>query len=308
MYRWYQSANKCYAYLFDVKAKEPESFAQSSWFTRGWTLQELIAPKHVMFYDAGWSELGSKITRATEGTAATGINEQVLRNHESYRAPKACIAQKMYWASGRQTSSPEDKAYCLLGLFNINIPLLYGEGIQKAFLRLQKELLVTTTDETILAWTSTRVDLGLLAREPREFAASHDVRKYSMEDLRMRPPWMITNIGFQFTLMPGTWAYSTPQPSQTGVTTILVKLRCRKVGTEGPIILAFSKVDHQYRWRRIRHDQSDTDFPTDGMSETETIYIHIEALNTDISGSGARYKAIVTLAGSPCFATTGPFT
>ena len=277
MYRWYQKADKCYAYLFDVKASQLETFRQSSWFTRGWTLQELIAPIEVLFYDTEWLRIGSKTTLATEVTAATGIDEGVLRNPTQFGKPGACIATKMYWASARQTSVPEDMAYCLLGLFDINMPLLYGEGIEKAFLRLQKEILSTTTDETIFAWTSRTWVLGLLARKPRDFSASDHISKLNWQQRLLRAPWAMTNIGFHFTLLPGTWAYVNRQPSpnmQVEVVTILVKLQCATVDTGAPCVLVLSKANQTgLRWRRERHDQLKLDFPINGEPEAQTIYI-----------------------------------
>ena len=276
MYRWYQKADKCYAYLFDVKANQLETFRQSSWFTRGWTLQELIAPMKLLFYDTEWLKIGSKTTLAAEVTAITGIDEGVLRKPSLLRMPRgACIARKMYWASARQTSVPEDKAYCLLGLFDINMPLLYGEGAEKAFLRLQKELLSTTTDETIFAWTSSTLGRGLLASEPRDFAASHDVKIIDLGDLGVRLPWAMTNIGFQFALTPTTWADVTPDRNSTTrtVTTLLIKLRCARINTDEPIVLTVSKQFPNGRWRREKNEWLFSELPFIGEYEAKTIYI-----------------------------------
>ena len=275
MYRWYQKADKCYAYLFDVIANQPETFRRSSWFTRGWTLQELIAPMDVLFYDAEWLKIGSKSTLAYGVAEATGIDIKTLRDPSSIAIPAACIARKMYWASARQTSVPEDKAYCLLGLFDTNMPLLYGEGIKKAFVRLQKELLSTTTDETIFAWTLKKWSpSGLLASDPGDLSASKNVRKTSLFGKPLRPPWVMTNIGFQFTLLPGTWAYVTRDSSPNMPVTILVKLRCVHIDTGTPCVLVLSKVHHTGgRWRRIRHDQLNLDFPINAEPKAQTIYI-----------------------------------
>ena len=278
MYHWYQKADKCYAYLFDVKANQRETFQKSSWFTRGWTLQELIAPREVLFYDAEWLTIGSKTTLAIEVAAATGIHEDSLRSSHSFISrPGSCIARKMYWASARQTSVPEDKAYCLLGLFDINMPLLYGEGIEKAFLRLQKELLSTTTDETIFAWTSRTWTLGLLATEPSDFSASNSIVRLNIFEMQLRPPWAMMNIGFQFTLMPGTWAYLTRQSSpsmQVETVNILVKLKCATGDTGASCVLVLSKAyQTSTRWRRVKHDRLDIDFPVNGEPEAKTIYI-----------------------------------
>ena len=291
MYRWYEKADKCYAYLFDVKANKPETFRQSSWFTRGWTLQELIAPMKLLFYDAEWLSIGSKTTLVAEVTAVTGIDQGILRKPSLLRMPRgACIARKMYWASARQTSVPEDKAYCLLGLFDINMPLLYGEGAEKAFLRLQKELLSTTTDETIFAWTPSASGRGLLASElmefasgrgllasePRDFAASHDVKIFDPDEIGARLPWAMTNMGFQFTLTPRTWCDITPHPSSTvrTATALLIKLRCAIIDTDAPIVLTVSKHSQNGRWRRkIKYDLLTVHFPFTGEPEAKTIYI-----------------------------------
>ncbi|KAH8805451.1 heterokaryon incompatibility protein-domain-containing protein [Xylogone sp. PMI_703] len=134
MYQWYKKAEICYAYLSDV----PEvTFKKSRWFTRGWTLQELIAPYSIQFYDNSWNSLGSKQELAQEISQFTGIHSLALMgdylDHFS-------VAQKMFWASNRVTTKEEDIAYSLLGLFGINMPLLYGEGEKNAFLRLQAEI------------------------------------------------------------------------------------------------------------------------------------------------------------------------
>lgn len=120
---WYQRADVCYAYLCDVK--DQKGIAESSWFTRGWTLQELLAPTFVHFCDSGWSPIASNYELSAELEAITGISQLALTK---FRHDAFCIAEKMAWAARRQTTREEDSAYCLLGLFNVNIPLLYGES------------------------------------------------------------------------------------------------------------------------------------------------------------------------------------
>lgn len=186
MYSWYQDAMVCYAYLGDVETRDslldcldhmrkarlgrqgeestslfsPDSlisvksdlsagtsFGQGCrWFSRGWTLQELIAPAWVKFYSASWKYLGNKSDWETPIEAATGIDAAIL-NHTQ---PLASIpaARKMYLAGRRNTTRIEDGAYSLLGIFGVNMPLLYGEG-EKAFLRLQEHILRTTDDHTL---------------------------------------------------------------------------------------------------------------------------------------------------------------
>ncbi|KAF2163983.1 hypothetical protein M409DRAFT_68226 [Zasmidium cellare ATCC 36951] len=168
MYRWYEEADRCYVYLQDVGPGSDISFRQSRWFKRGWTLQELIAPAVVEFFDSEWTHLGSKETRANEISECTGIHVEVLLDR---KIKEYSIAQKMSWAADRETTKSEDRAYCLLGLFNINMVPIYGEG-ERAFIRLQEELIRNSDDHTIFAWSMdpTKYRLsGLLAPSHRHF-------------------------------------------------------------------------------------------------------------------------------------------
>jgi hypothetical protein len=150
MFRWYKDAVVCYAYLQDLKPEQDvASMCECRWFTRGWTLQELIAPQRVLFYDSGWSKRGDKQTLRDMLRQITNINGAVLSS--GYLLASFPIATRMFWASRRKTTRLEDRAYCLMGLFNVNMPLLYGEG-EKAFLRLQHEIMKVDSDLTILAW------------------------------------------------------------------------------------------------------------------------------------------------------------
>jgi hypothetical protein len=118
------------------------SFPESKWFTRGWTLQELIAPSKVIFYSREWKYLGTKSELARELTDITGIDGRVLKGDH----PSVCsIADRMSWVSKRGTTREEDIAYSLLGIFNINMPLLYGKR-GKAFIRLQEEIMKASDD------------------------------------------------------------------------------------------------------------------------------------------------------------------
>ncbi|KAF1929370.1 HET-domain-containing protein [Didymella exigua CBS 183.55] len=154
MYSWYWQAEICYAYLVDVPANEDHttpksSFAKSRWWTRGWTLQELLAPAILEFYDSKWNRIGTKSSLIKSITAVTNIEERHLLNRETIH--ESTIAAIFSWASTRKTTRVEDIAYCLLGLVRVNIPLLYGEG-SRAFYRLQLELLNQTAEHTIFAW------------------------------------------------------------------------------------------------------------------------------------------------------------
>ncbi|PMD18551.1 HET-domain-containing protein [Hyaloscypha hepaticicola] len=148
MFRWYQNAVTCYAYLEDIRAPAWR-FWQSRWFKRGWTLQELIAPINVLFWDCEWNEIGSRASLGTEIESITGIPARILLRNSSLR--DHCVAEIMSWAADRQTTRIEDRAYSLLGLFGVSMPLIYGEGAN-AFLRLQLEIMKATTDHSLFAW------------------------------------------------------------------------------------------------------------------------------------------------------------
>ncbi|KAI0364799.1 HET-domain-containing protein, partial [Pilatotrama ljubarskyi] len=154
MYEWYRLADVCYVYLSDVSGKDDPAginseFRLSRWHSRGWTLQELIAPKHVLFLTSSWSVLGSKIVLAETLEEITGIDAPVLKHF--YLLESICVARRMRWASRRNTTRVEDEAYCLLGIFGIHMPPIYGEG-RRAFIRLQQEILKRIPDQTLFAW------------------------------------------------------------------------------------------------------------------------------------------------------------
>lgn len=160
MYRWYQKAAICYVYLTDIPTAtdvfnpcvyqayfdENKLFSNSRWFKRGWTLQELIAPSVVEFYAHDWTEIGTKSSLSENIATITGIRRDVLLG-SSVQSENA--AEKMSWAAERTTTRVEDRAYSLMGLFDVNMPLIYGEG-NKAFARLQAEILRNTNDYTLL--------------------------------------------------------------------------------------------------------------------------------------------------------------
>jgi hypothetical protein len=176
MYRWYQQSAVCYAYLADVPSTTDAcqsfstlgtDFSESRWWRRGFTLQELIAPSAVVFLNQDWTELGSKSSLQRRISMFTRIPGNVLLKGD---LEGTSIAQRMSWASGRQTTCPEDIAYCLMGIFDINMPLLYGEGGDRAFIRLQEEIMRVSDDHSIFAWESKHATGGLLATSPAMFS------------------------------------------------------------------------------------------------------------------------------------------
>ena len=146
MYRWYKNAKVCYVYLHDVSdpwfpaASDDEMYPDFSgwpeWFSRGWTLQELIAPSNVQFFNKEWKTIGDKRTLAPTLRNITGVPEHILIH--GLHGNRPCVAQIMSWAAERKTTRVEDRAYSLMGLLDVNMPMLYGEG-KKAFHRLQLE-------------------------------------------------------------------------------------------------------------------------------------------------------------------------
>ncbi|KAI0700861.1 hypothetical protein C8T65DRAFT_657366 [Cerioporus squamosus] len=150
MFRYYALADVCYVCLRDVPLTGGSSpFRDSRWHRRGWTLQELLAPSVVFFLSESWEVLGSKADLAAELEEATGIPKSVLRRQT--KLSDVSVARRMSWAAFRQTTRPEDEAYCLMGIFDVNMPTLYGEG-RRAFQRLQEEIMKKSTDTTLFAW------------------------------------------------------------------------------------------------------------------------------------------------------------
>jgi Heterokaryon incompatibility protein (HET) len=149
MFRWYQRATKCYVYLSDVHVLDEvmdaqafritweDAFRRSGWFTRGWTLQELLAPASVEFFSANSKQLGSKITLEQEIHEITQIPIRALRK---YDLREFSIDERMSWVTKRRTTVKEDRAYCLLGIFGVFLPLIYGEGEKHALQRLKEEI------------------------------------------------------------------------------------------------------------------------------------------------------------------------
>lgn len=181
MFRWYQMAGICYAYLSDLAATD--SLVDSSvirpqlkrckWFTRGWTLQELISPPNIIFFDSTWTVIGSKQILIGELSSITGVDVAVLQSPSLvFNVP---VGKRMSWAAKRVTTRGEDVAYCLLGMFRVHMPLLYGEGSANAFTRLQEHILGRRINElSIFAWmpNPTLKRQGVvLADSPKHFAA-----------------------------------------------------------------------------------------------------------------------------------------
>jgi hypothetical protein len=210
MFRWYKEAGICYAYLADVPFDDDlpasgSAFSNSRWFKRGWTLQELIAPKEVVFCSREWTKLGRRSDNPLTSLISeiTRIDYFVLK--DSKHVLQRSIAERMSWASRRETTRSEDIAYCLMGLFGVNMPLLYGEG-ERAFIRLQEEILKRSNDPSLFAWTAPKPNgtdevkqlfRGFLASSPTYFQNSNyywaQNRPSSM--FLLSQPYSMTNMG-----------------------------------------------------------------------------------------------------------------
>jgi hypothetical protein len=139
MFRWYERSTKCYVYLSDVPDSSPNErmIRSSRWFRRGWTLQELLAPKVVEFFAADNSRLGDRLSLETTIHSVSGIAIEALRGRP---LPEFGIEERFRWAANRITKRPEDKAYSLLGIFNVSLESIYGEGEENALFRLRKRI------------------------------------------------------------------------------------------------------------------------------------------------------------------------
>lgn len=181
MMAWYAESEICYAYLADVPPKidgklDEAAFSRSRWFTRGWTLQELIAPAELIFLAQDWSDLSARETLADIISDITGISTSFLlvRLHNEdlkFDLMSTSIAERMSWASNRETSRIEDMAYSLLGIFQVNMPLLYGEG-SAAFRRLQEEIIKYSDDQSLFAWSFRAPEHDLSHKRPLSISQS----------------------------------------------------------------------------------------------------------------------------------------
>ena len=155
MFHWYRDAARCYVYLSDVsdhkrkrRTKQSErqwepAFRASRWFTRGWTLQELLAPGSVEFFTRDGRRLGDKSTLTQLIHEITGISVSALQGKPLSQFE---VDERFLWAEKRQTTREEDWAYCLLGIFDVFMPLIYGEKKDNAILRLRKEVDANSND------------------------------------------------------------------------------------------------------------------------------------------------------------------
>ena len=267
MYRWYKNSKRCYAYLHDVDHPWFPTFRNTfkfhrfngwpEWFSRGWTLQELIASKDLRFFNKDWEPIGDKKSLATELNEITRVPEHILKN--GIPPNRLSVAQIMSWAADRETTRVEDRAYSLLGLFGVHMPMLYGEG-NHAFQRLQLEIIRMSNDQSIFAWDPRgRIQRAgsVLADDPSFFRDCHDIVKMEPDTLipegtpegdlhaitseERFGTFPVTNRGIQI------WLPLTPYREPRSV--FKATLACRKNGDSTPLTidLAFWKFNY-YRF------------------------------------------------------------
>ena len=222
MYRYYQDAKICFTHLFDVDGhgitltdfnpNKPDTddmkavrkeFNNARWFKRGWTLQELLAPPRLWFYDKNWNWLGSRDELCNTIADITRIEPGVLQ--DAQRMWACSIAKRMSWAAGRETRRQEDKAYSLLGIFGVNMPMIYGEGA-RAFIRLQEEIIKISDDQSLFTWSTSEDEnnSALLARSPDAFKGCTNI---IWEPLRTDEyPYSVNNRGISMQLNLVCWS------------------------------------------------------------------------------------------------------
>ncbi|KAM0329297.1 hypothetical protein ACHAQA_004602 [Verticillium albo-atrum] len=271
MYQWYREAEVCYVFLEDFPEESTRIIEKTSagnvmvpdyalfpacrWFTRGWTLQELLAPPLVEFYAAGWGSIGSiGIGRDKAASAAltnainmaTGIHDDYL----THRLPleDASVATRMSWAARRQCTRVEDTAYCLLGLFGISMPLLYGEG-KKAFQRLQEEIWRETDDHSLLAWAVAPGDprawslCSVFAESPVDFLDAGSVMRMGEE---RGEPSSMTKMGLKLDLLSQPRQFPNTSYLYTHATHLLL-LNCSLGGRQLAMLTLLDKSDGPFR-------------------------------------------------------------
>ena len=289
MYRWYEKSARCYAYLHDVPdlsfPTEPDferyyhHYGWPEWFSRGWTLQELIAPDAVRFFNKDWQPIGDKRTHSITLQDITRVPQNILTNGFSLTRP--CVAQIMSWAADRKTSRVEDQAYSLMGLLGVNMPMLYGEG-KGAFHRLQLEIIRMSNDQSIFAWDP-HGHIGrsgsVLADEPSFFRDCSDLQTMEIDEFTkaLKVPmakgvaeqlgsFSVTNRGIQIWLL---------LRSCIGLSTVFkATLQCRAAEGRRPVTIYLTSWKSNYY--RYFGPRSLAAFPKKGVPRFEQLHLRYQ--------------------------------
>lgn len=304
MFKWYRNAQVCYAYLSDVSntddvwnSDKTGSVQRSRWVTRGWTLQELIAPTKMEFLSKDWALVGTKLLNATSLASLTGVDRDVLVGITGLS--QISIARRMSWASARTTTRTEDVAYCLMGLFDINMALLYGEG-SNAFARLQLEIIRTSNDRSIFAWMPSERHQGrlrgVLAASPNEFAYAADIRFVSPRQLPSEElSYSMTNMGIQIRMPLShthTNANMTEFDNRFGTKSVLAILDCYTSGDPRTLAITIAQVsgagDQLFRvvYDRQPHQAHLTFMPiNEPFPDRQTVFLGLNSHAAPLHGS-----------------------
>lgn len=221
MFQWYKNSRLCVVYMDDVQissndlrdyhfpleessgtasaelpATTRERFLRSRWFTRGWTLQELLAPKKLLYVSHDWTPIGTQEALISYVSDASRVPIKILRGEQHLN--EISVAKRMSWASSRETTRLEDAAYCLMGIFDVNMPLLYGEG-SKAFRRLQMEIIKESDDHSLFTWDA-KGRGSIFAPSPQAFKLDgYDIAR-AIDLASERRPYYLSNVGLFLTL------------------------------------------------------------------------------------------------------------
>ncbi|KAK4226562.1 heterokaryon incompatibility protein-domain-containing protein [Podospora fimiseda] len=324
MFRWYKHSQVCWVYLSDfepvpdkLRARDrkrvvAERLRKCRWFTRGWTLQELIAPIKIEFFDLEWRFVGARDDLEGVLSSITNIDESILRDSSGLNLIPA--GRKMAWAAGRQTTRQEDRAYSLLGIFGIEMPLLYGEG-PKAFYRLQKQIASENNDLSLFAWqrksvkgtenSAARDELsGIFANSPDDFRLCSTLKKH-VDRFPSSQEFTITNKGLrmqnhlycldefnrtEFLLSLDCVEYS----SRTEYVIQWLAIRLKKVGNtylrHKPDMVETSR--SRKEWTTTRHRQTSD-------PQAEVIYIQTVLGEQDAQGIGALMQSGIVVIYGP---------
>ena len=297
MFRWYRESAICYVYLSDFSLGSRHPLHESRWFRRGWTLQELLAPSNVVFFDQHWVEVGSKAFLEQKLSQICSISTNHLKNPFS-----ASIAARMSWAARRETSREEDLAYSLLGLFNIHMPLIYGEGAN-AFRRLQLEIIASSDDESIFAWMDEPlVESGLLARRPAAFSNSGDLVPQKFVE---RSPYFMSNkglsIGLKASNPKGLKAFNAKGVS---VDVMYCPLNCTKsTNSQSPVLLVLETYSAASTATRIHPDEIEFFSEIHGWADLKDVHLFISEriLHGLLPSNKAPHWLPTAIQPGPCF-------
>jgi hypothetical protein len=255
MFRWYQNAARCYVYLSDVENNTLDgdgesAFKQSRWFTRGWTLQELLAPQLVEFFSKGGARLGDKESLKHTICEVTGIPLEALSGS---RVSEFNVAERFSWAEKRQTTREEDGAYCLLGIFGIYMSLIYGEGKGNAIKRLQKKLressedvMGTLVDDTESRSRSQEEWLGKICRwltAPDPSTNYHKAHKQRQAETGL---WLLKSAKFsrwKASAASRLWLYGIPGCGKTILSSTIVEHLLQHCRDEPGMVTAYFYFD-----------------------------------------------------------------